>query len=544
MPTPSNNNKAIFQEASPQPKFSSSQDILSVDINQLYTNFTLSIDAIRSHFNALVPNSQELNTPQYQESRCHAFYRMIGFPVVADAGNFYSPGYDPNLNTDADSLAAYQKIGQSVANNQSITNQFAYREQQVQIPFKKIFAAGGANAQAITFGSMFVRSFAQQFGSTTPLVDDPNKQQIINERVSQVLQLFANTDKSTLTSKHPLKPFIVDPRIDGSIRPIVNRICAPFLKDKSQTKIFISQGTVDTLKRPYIEKVITTRFNNNNLTLNNGQDVINNIVSEVTNDKNQTDIDLVTTASDPLNQLYSSELVVFGDYVKIMQVLVNTLINSIKSVQYVLQKINFKPIPDPKNGIESGLNGGKVNPVDSTDTSPPNGKVENQIITLTQKNTLNNLLLDTGINGVPDTGDFVFSNLDDSVFSINKNVQKSYDNNIKSLNNIRNQLGEEGINNLQIIEMIMGEFSGIGLIDMVAIQAALWIMDPQSLLGLIDVRAFNRIKAYRSDINLGASTQNDVITSLTNFEQILKTIYIFIQSYYDGLNNGTILIAK
>src|ERR1700733_3501396 len=93
-----------------QQQYKSDQDIFNIDFDQLYTNFITPVDAIRSHFNALVPSSQELNTPQYQESRCHAFYRMVGFPVVADDGDFYSPGYDPNLNVDSDSLAAYQKI--------------------------------------------------------------------------------------------------------------------------------------------------------------------------------------------------------------------------------------------------------------------------------------------------------------------------------------------------------------------------------------------------------------------------------------------------
>jgi hypothetical protein len=538
----------IFQENSAtDDKFKNNQDILSIDINKLYNNFIVPVDAIRSHFNALVPNSQELNTPQYQESRCHTFYRMIGFPVVADGNNFYSPGFDPNLNTDGNGLAANQKIANSIINNLDLTKQFSYREQQVQIPFKKIFAAGGIAAQVITLGSMFIRSFAQQFGNTAPLVDDPNKEQIINERVFEMINVFGgnNINTFTLISKHPLKPFIVDPRIDSTVRPIVNRVCAPFLKDKTQTKVFTgSQSAPDSLKRPYIEKVVTTRFNNNNLTLTSGQDIINTIVDSIVNNKNQTDPDLIKTASDPLNQLYNSELVVFGDYIKIIKILVSELVKSMRDIQDTRQRINFKPISDPKNGIESGTNGNTLNAPDPGDESN-NKKIENQLIALTQKKTLNDLLLDTGVNGVSDDGDFVFSNLDDSIFSINKNVQKSYDVNITNLTDIRNKYGTESITSLQTIEIIVGEFSGIGLIDMVAIQAALWIMDPQALLGLIDSRAFQRIKDFRKDtINLGSHTPLNIIDSLTNFEQILKTIYIFIQDYYDGINRGTILIAK
>ena len=533
-----------------QNQYKNNQDILNIDFDQLYDNFISPVDALRSHFNALVPNSQELNTPQYQESRCHTFYRMIGFPVVADAGNFYSPGYDPNLNIDQDSVAAYQKIADAVTSNNDLTSQFAYREQQVQVYFSKIFADGGSQAQEITLGSLFIRSFAQQLGSTAPLVDDPNKNQFIDERAQEVNKIFGVNgvieNTFILNTRHPIKPFIVDPRIDSSVRPIVNRICAPFLKDKSQTKVFGSvAGSSDNLKRPYIEKVITTRYNNNNLTLNQGNDIINAIFHNITLDPSQTDQDLVNAVADPLGQLYSSELKIFSDYIKIIEIVIDKLVESINNVQKARAKINFQPIPDPQKGIESGTNGGMLNVPVANDLN--NKDIENQLIQLQQSQMLNDIQFDTGLQGTPDVGDFVFSNLDDTVFSINKNINKSYKDNIDYLNNIRNQLGNASINYLRNIEIIMGEFSGFGLIDMIAMQAALWIMDPLALLGLIDSRAITRIKANRKDINISGVSDSDipdVITSLQEYESTLLNVYLFIQKYYDNVNNGTAVIAQ
>jgi hypothetical protein len=544
-----NSNNNYFNDNSSldntQSKYKNDQDILNIDFDTLYDNFIVPIDALRSHFNALVPNSQELNTPQYQESRCHAFYRMIGFPVVADSDNFYSPGYDPNLNTDKDSLDAYQKIAKSVSDNLILTSQFAYREQQVQIYFKKIFSSGGTQAQQITLGSLFIRSFAQQLGNTQPLVDDPNKNQSIDERVQELNKIFTIIP-SILVTRHPIKPFIVDPRIDMSVRPIVNRICAPFLNDKSQTKIFGSTtGSSDNLKRPYIEKVITTRYNNKNLTLNQGNDVINAIFEDITANPAQTDQDLVKAVADPLGQLYSSELKIFGDYIKIIQIIIDKLIDSINNIQKARQKINFEPIPDPNNGIESGTDGGTINPPIANDKN--NKFIENQIIQLNQKKILNDIQFDTGLDGVPDQGDFVFSNLDDTVFSVNKNINKSFDDNLKNLNDLRDQIGNAGINYLRNIEIIMGEFSGLGLIDIIAIQATLWIMDPLALLGLIDKRAIDRINTYRFDMNLHDIVESDipdVVTSLAEFEKTLSNVYLFIQKYYDNVNNGTASIAQ
>lgn len=529
----------------PQNQYYDDQDVLSVDFDQLYSSFITSIDNLRSHFNALAPNSQDLNTPQYQESRCHTFYRMIGFPIVSDVSNFHSPGFDPNLNTDMSSSSSYAAIDKAVANNSAITGQFQSREQLVN-DFSKLFSNGGVNAQASMLGSVFIRSFKSQFSGTPSLTQDPSQIQIVNERVSEIVSFYGaqSFDPTVnagsypiLTTRHFLKPFIIDPRIDATIRPIKNKICAPFLKDKSQTKIFSSSTVSDNLQRPYIERVISVRFNNQNVTNKPGQAFIQSIIDNIRGDDQVTDQDLIKTTSNTLGQLYSDELVVFKNYFKIIRSIIDTLVSSIRDVQHIRQNINFDPIPDPKNGPESGTNGGQLSAIDPNDTN--NTETEKNIVFLSQKQALNDITFDAGLQGVPDAGDFVFSNLDDSVFSMNKNVQKSYSDNITKLTDIRSQLGNEGIDSLRNIEIIMGEFSGLGLIDMIAIQAALWIMPENSLLGLIDTRAFARVQQFRPNINLNGATQNDVLTSLTDFEGTLKTIYLLIQDYYDSIYDGS-----
>lgn len=522
----------------PQDKYYNNQDTFNLDFDKLYTSFISSVDSLRSHFNALEPNSQQLNTPEYQESRLHAFYRMIGFPVVADANSFYSPGFDPNLNTDSSSLSAYARIADKVINDISLKKQFKSRE-EAPLTFRKIFSDNGLDAQAITLGSLFIRDIGKQLGSTDPLVRDVNDNQNINERITEIKDIYGSDALSKLTSIHIIKPFIVDPRIDSSVRPVRNRICAPFLKDKSQTKIFqSSSGSSESLKRPFIERVISIRFNNKNITKTS--DFINNIKSDIQSNDKITDQDLLNAVSDTLGNLYDSELVIFDNYVKIMKIVTEKLSSSIKGIQYIRQNINFNPIPDSKIGIEGG---GKLAPLDPNDNKN-NRELEKNIISQTQKKYLSDISFEAGLQGTSDPGDFVFSNLDDSVFSINKNIQKSYDDNIKRATNLRNQSGVEGIDLLRNIEIIMGEFSGIGLIDMVAMQAALWIMPENSLLGLIDKRAFSRISEFRSDtINLQSASQNDLNTSLQDFEKTLKTIYLFIQDYYNSLGTGEAFTA-
>jgi hypothetical protein len=554
-----------------QPQYTDDQETFNVDFDTLYTSFITSIDALRSHFNALAVNAQELNTPQYQESRCHTFYRMIGLPVVQDGSNFHSPGFDPNLNTNQNQSSVNNAIDKAIANDIDLTNQFKNRE-QVFKDFNKLFSNGGLNAQAIALGSIFVRSFKKQFSTTAtdPLVADPSQVQNIFERITEVDDFYGPqgfTGTTTvvsgypvLTTRHLLKPFVVDPRIDNTIRPNTNRICAPFLKDKSQTTIFQSSaGVSEKLQRPYIERVISVRFNNSNVASNQigtnqpasnttttpaqNNTYVQKIINDIKANDNISDPDLISAATSILKQLYTDELVIFNNYYKIIRVVIDQLTSSIRNVQYVRQNINFDPIPSQNGGVEVGTNGGvlaAIDPLSSGVRDHNNRDGETNILIQSQKQALNNITLDTGLQGVPDPGDFAFSNLDDSVFSIQKNIQQSYADNITNLTNLRNQLGNDGINDLRNIEIIMGEFSGLGLIDMIAIQAALWIMPQNSLLGLIDTNAFDRMNTYRSStINLNGASQNDIMASLMDFEKTLTTIYLLIQDYFDSIYDGS-----
>jgi hypothetical protein len=532
--------------ADTQGKFFDDQDIFEVDIDDLFSKLITPIDQIRSHFNAIANNTQELNTPDYQESRCSAFYRMIGFPVVAASNNFYSPGYDPNLNMNSDSLSAYANIAIAVLSNSDfVRNQLDPRELNVEKAYKKVFSAGGVSSSALVIASSFIRSFEKQFtDDILPLSFDKSQVQVINTR-TKVLSTFYKDQaatiaglKSLLNSNHYLKPFVVDPRIDASVRPAKNRICAPFLLDKSQTQIVNSpNGASVALKRPYIERVISTRFNNRNITLDNQNEFVLSIINLIQTDDNILDPTLVNMVSNQLNSLHNSELVVFNNYFKIIRAVIEHLHASVIEIEYIRNTINWQPIPNTKLGIEGGA---ILNTVDPSD--PNNLSLEKDIVLTTQRKYLDEAAFDLGVSNA-DLGDFAFSNIDDTVFNAVKNVSKSYDTQLDKLNNSRNSLGNRGITAIKDIEVIMGEFSGLGLLDILAIQAALWIMPANSLLGLIDLRAFSRLK-LRKDIKSDALTQNDVIASLTDFEKTLRTIYVIMQKYINDLDRGDTSLSQ
>lgn len=96
-------------------------DISSIDVNieELKRKFIDPIEAIRSKSSpnilgqprTLVSEQdiqaaaqRELDNAGFntepQESRTHAFYRMLGLPVIADDFSFYNPGFNPFFSRD------------------------------------------------------------------------------------------------------------------------------------------------------------------------------------------------------------------------------------------------------------------------------------------------------------------------------------------------------------------------------------------------------------------------------------------------------------
>lgn len=538
------------QVTNPQYQFYDTNNLFDVDIDFLYNAFIIPIDNQRSYFNALTPNSQILNVPQYQESRCHAFFRMMGFPVVASATSFYSPGYDQTLNTDVESTNSYQQIAMNAIDN--VETPSSVRE-VVQGRYNSVWSAGGINATATALGSRYIRSFAKQFSdndSIGPLDYDATQIQTVAARLAEIKRFYGaatptnpaqlpNINLSLLTSTHVLKPFIVDPRIDGipggavGIKPASRRIAAPFMLNASQLKIFDpQQGQSFTVKRPYIETVISTIFNSASLAQTAPQAYVNAVINQIKLDPTVTDQDLINMVQNPGFTLYTSQLSAFSSYLNIIRSLVTQLVESIRNINIVRGNINWQPVPSPNFGPESGSEGGSI--VAATPGDPNNQKVEFNIIQTMQKQILNQVQYDIGlINNTADTGGFAFSNITDSIFNIQKDAQTSYDDTLMSLNSGRNKLGNDGLDDLRIIEIIMGEFSGIGLLDIAAIQGAMWLVNPMYLMGMLDSRAIIRL-GMNSSIS-GYPTGPDVVTSLTGFEAVVKQMYKLIDSYISVL---------
>ena len=533
---------SVKKPNTPQTQFFDDADILTPDINQLYSNYITEIDSYRSRFNAinsilsesissdkidlLFANSNTI-TNDFQESRISAFYRTIGFPVVDKNFQFYNPGFNPEINKNQILFNSQIKIANSY--DPALRKLTDQRELYVNNS-SNIFSNQDQTSIAYAMASFYVRSFDNQFkDGISALAVDKQVQQVAPR--ANILQFFSDlnlniTQSAISSSTHILKPFIVDARVELTVIPSKNRICAPFASDKSQTELVSGSSSVQ-LKRPYIEKVISTRFNTQNVSANNGKSsYIQNILNFIEEDNSVIDQNLLTALSTDLNSINSNDVITFSKYIQISRSLINTLVDSILTINKVRTEINWQPIPNVK-GPEYG---NTLKDVDLNDRVR-NKEIEQNINLLTTKKTIDELNFGIGLSA-PDTSNFAFSGIDDIIFGSFKNVSKFYDDQINDLASIRNQYGNRANTALKNIEIIMGEFSGIGLLDILAIQSALWIIDQPYLIGFLDSNAFARMQKNKQ-LQYNGSIFG-IEASLNEYEKKMKDIYRLYQSFIDS----------
>jgi len=510
------------------------QDVVNINIKNLFTTIVSEIDNYRSHRNIndisgslTINNIDEIRagdrySPDYQESRCNAFYRMIGFPIVDKDNNFYSPGFDKNVNLDNDKYEKHIKIAGNL--NKNVIKLLNDRE-DIYKKYSQIFSKQDINAVALNLANIYVRDFSDQILE----LNDPQafSAQLFNVSSKNFIKTSVFQDKSSeitvdFKAKHIIKPFIVNPKIDFTVVPLKNLICKPFL---SKNDAMISEA--DILRRPYIEKVIKTKYYNSSFkdeTTDNLDKVIDDALNAITQNSSTLDDEKETIRAVLLQDLNKADLIILKKFLNIIRALVKSLISNIHIINNTNIKINFQPIPNNKFGPEYGLT---LNDVDYGDTVR-NKEIEKNIAELKNKKILADIQLKIGRKN-NDLGKFSFANIDDIILGETHNIDDFYADQLDKLVKKRNKIGLDGINAFQEIEMLLGEFSGLGLIDIFVIQAALWGSDLSVLLGLIDDDAFKRYTSLISATNVNRLSVNDALKS---FEKKAAEIYKIVQKYY------------
>jgi len=480
-------------------------------------------------------NAAESDPTQPQESRTHAFYRMIGFPVVNDAGAFYNPGYDPLVK--ADERVKTYNISSSISDPVKLAH--SLRETDVRTRLS-IFSrrAVDASVYAVAMGvPQGVKPFLQMddtegFDAITSLDEQkfsvPDRKKYIESR-------YERRDGQPITNffqggTHILRPFNVDPNIVDSVTGLPNEtrhVAVPFLPLKRDTAIDRDIFT----KRPAIEFILRLRLTSQpdngliGLILGGTEETLrgeftNSEVSEVVSallDQDGADI----SNADIINRLKNAseiELINLNKLVKTIKGVVGLLADSIDEISEVSKKINWKPLP--------------------LATGPERGSDITPLLKTLQQTELEKRILNLSIRADEGKRQGTLSNTnafasEEFHLSGYENVEKTWDRELQEEKEQRDNQQRIGSNALSSVEIITGEISGLGLIDILAIYTALWAIDIEVLISMLDERAFNRMRNFNPDLKTAA--ENSTRISINEAMQTFERQVINILSYADRI---------
>lgn len=527
------------------------QSIGSVD--QMYDKFIRRIDSFRSI--ASSPNlgintyrsgsggvdgdnvveranfSLSINPEGFLESRAHAFYRMIGFPVASPEGSdvFYNPGHDPQqINT----IQNRRKVNTSL---NSLAPEAVKLSQNRETQLKKrldIFIKQDELSSIYGIMLSYPKPFLMaKVDNSGPFDNDPQTQPIAGRK--EQLQSFRTNDivvpKFITDPEHVLKPFIINPDIESAVtEEYKRRICVPFLPDKTSTKT----TQEDYLKRPIIEYIIRQRLKisdsnvrvniaANRAAISNGLDEASNreIISVLFGETSQfADF---SQAVNGLTSVQASSILVFT---KAIRVAVAELDNAVRIFKGVRSAITIQPIPTT-SGPEFG---GTIRTVSTIEEqSETDRKIAimelMQIISEDQSTVEQD---DVDIIG----DDTAFASAE--VFDVSKNFTPD----IKKLSRERDAQGKKLLSSLRLIEIITGEIAGLGLIDVLAAYTALWAIDMRHLIGFLDTRSLERIQNnFPKLINDEIQKQlNGDRPSITETLQAFERLFFNVLAYADA----------
>lgn len=521
-----------------------------------------------------------------QESRAHTFFRIIGFPVVsADMSTFYNPGFDIVLQNTSRNVPLSKKI--TIAKNVGPAFEtISQTREQYVANISKVFSvsnsveAGVLSLMSGTYGKsgnpnkrLFSSPFAKISGPFDTNVADQAYSSSIQSMFSLVgnqevtLALFqdgaGNFPNTSITNpsvllqhQHIILPFTVDPRIDFSIWSsasttsdnISKRIAVPFVPDAS----FLKTSSTTTAQRPLIEKVITERFAqvDDSSTVGIANQNVIDFVQQF-KDLTSTNIGNVSVSSIFSGSVFGlSQQAAFANYLTIINAMIgDSLISAMQTIHKAQAAYYWLPQPDPK-GPEAGCT---TRPVPLNSTLP--------MTLITNPGDLNIILNQTQVvlsqinsslsqsNATPDVGGYSFSGFFNQKLTFDKstsNAQGNLSSNTSdTLSTKREKVLSDAAQALQTVEMIMGEFSGLGLADIIAIVGALYVIPQINLLGFLDDDAIIRAEAVLG-VSAGSlqSQRPSLTTAMTSFASTVNLFYLIMdQVFLDNWNAGGLNIT-
>jgi hypothetical protein len=480
------------------------------DINQsiedLYKIYISPIDAIRSKSlpNLSDPKSKDIETdPNIPlESKVHAFYRMLGFPVVSPSGKYYNPGYNPYGGSFL-TAKHRQEVDDEYYSKSKIYNNIYEREKRLN-NLLSIFKNPDSNIENTSF-CLSIKYFnsINCLEETMEPLESYKQSKKNQDRINYFEKFFIFNDEETydiltqLAQKyseipHQLHPFITDPRICKNVAPDTNLICIPFLPNKSATAI--KKNTF--LNRPGLEMIIRMRLEDDLVDTSFIKNIKNILEKSTDNLANSTGV---------LGSNILSNLVLFGTTLKLPKDVEDQLSN-VSDLQFRMATKLMKILKTCINKLQEASN--VIDSVENTVNWVPvvggSGPIDGPIVNYMNTSIKNTQLeIDNKIKELElKKLNAEFSNKDFSVlgtfaspFITNTFAEdvSSYNDRISELQNSKKATEMRGFKSLKDIEIISGITSGLGLIDVISIYLALWTIDLQVLLAFLDADAFSRL---------------------------------------------------
>jgi hypothetical protein len=121
------------------------------------------------------------------------------------------------------------------------------------------------------------------------------------------------------------------------------------------------------------------------------------------------------------------------------------------------------------------------------------------------------------------------------------NVKRDFTRDLNKLKKKRDAQSNRALQLLKTIEIITGEVSGLGLVDIFAIYSALWAIDIEDLLGFLDSNSINRLKEnfpnlVTSEVESAINDPVSIDTALKSFEITLFNILSFADNLFKEEN--------
>lgn len=558
-----------------QANYQDSQNF-DIDISKMYTDFISSIDKIRSYNNTneirdgsvvnaigslpenatLLDLKTKLNiycriesTPQ--ESRCHAFFRIIGFPCCdSSESKIFNSGYDiiKNASRTIDDVYKIGVIKDSIKGfrDLSVTRETFYVDNA-----KTFSAQESIEAATLALSSgRNIRQFIAPLTNTQFDDTDVSHQQYnidltssvggIPKKLTEYQDVFGNNPGkvSTFGSSgfgHIIKPFLVDPIIDLMINDSSKRIAVPFAPTKSELKV-----VNDTyVARPMLEQVIRDRFTIINPTTTSGT-ADASVLDYIKSIPDINDIEIINNAT---NLYKLGDQTQFLKFLNIIRAMIKKLVEAQDVIRLTQDKYYWVPIP-AKNGPEGGC---------SVQGVFVSSNLSSDLITNADKIVINALIktaiiqadsLAANATATPDVGGYALPNAlglpnlgaSTTPDSLGNDIVKNYN----QVVSIREEELKAAGTALQTVEIIMGEFSGLGLCDIVAILGGLYLMPKESLLGFLDDDAFIRMQDAGLTVSDSESAVRGLSSASNDFINVVKDLYNLMDKIYQDMlqNNG------